>query len=74
MEVPRPRLVLLPGGKARHAPAARRLARGALRVIDGGYAAELEDALAEAVEAARQMRLEIEQRIARALDAFEDRG
>ena len=74
MEGSRPRLVLLPGGKATDAPAAPPLARGALRVVHGNDAAELEEALAEAVEAARQMRLEIERRIARALEAFEDRG
>jgi hypothetical protein len=45
-----------------------------LRLIPGGGAEELPSALAEAVEAARQMRLEIERRIARALEAFEDRG
>jgi hypothetical protein len=74
MEGPRPRLVLLPGGKALDEPEAPPLGRGALRVVRGGDAAELEEALAEAVEAARQMRLEIERRIARALEAFEDRG
>jgi hypothetical protein len=74
MEGPRPRLTLLPGGRPRGAPVGRPLARSALRVIDGGHPAELEEALAEAVEAARQMRLEIERRIARALEAFEDRG
>ncbi|HEX9290573.1 MAG TPA: hypothetical protein VF904_13700 [Anaeromyxobacteraceae bacterium] len=74
MEAPRPRFTLLPGGRPRGAPIGRPLAREALRVIEGGHTAELEEALAEAVEAARQMRLEIERRIARALEAFEDRG
>jgi hypothetical protein len=59
-------------GKAPGAPAGRPRARGTLRVIDGGRATDL--ALAEAIEAARQMRLEIERRIASALEAFEDRG
>jgi hypothetical protein len=71
MEAPRPRLVVLPGGRAAGAPDVRPAARGALRVVHGDQAAELEEALAEAVEAARQMRLEIERRIARALEAFE---
>jgi len=74
MEAPRTRFVLLAGGKAPDAPAGRPRARGTLRVIEGGRPAELELALAEAIEAARQMRLEIERRIASALDAFEDRG
>jgi hypothetical protein len=74
MEASRPRLVLVPGGKAPDAPAAPSRARGALRVLPGGPTPEVAEALAEAVEAARQMRLEIERRIARALEAFEDRG
>ena len=74
MEAPRTRFVLLDGGKAPGAPAGRPRARGTLRVIEGGRTAELAQALAEAIEAARQMRLEIERRIASALDAFEDRG
>ncbi len=74
MEAPRIRLVVLAGGKAPGAPAGRPRARGTLRVVEGGRPAELESALAEAIEAARQMRLEIERRIARALEAFEDRG
>jgi hypothetical protein len=74
MEASRPRLVLMPGGKAEDAPDAPSRARGALRLLAGGPTAEVQEALAEAVEAARQMRLEIERRIARALEAFEDRG
>ena len=66
--------MLLAGGKASGAPAGRPRARGKLRIIEGGRPAELESALAEAIEAARQMRLEIERRIASALDAFEKRG
>jgi uncharacterized protein YjbJ (UPF0337 family) len=73
MEASRPRLVLMPGGKADDAPDAPSRAR-ALRVLAGGPTPEVEEALAEAVEAARQMRLEIERRIARALEGFEDRG
>ncbi|MFL5261512.1 MAG: hypothetical protein ACJ79L_03775 [Anaeromyxobacteraceae bacterium] len=74
MEASRPRLVLVPGGKAPQAPTTPSRARGALRVLPGGPSPEVAEALAEAVEAARQMRLEIERRIARALEAFEDRG
>jgi hypothetical protein len=72
MDAPRPPLVLLSGGRPASAPDRRSLAR--LRLHNGGEAADLEEALAEAVETARLMRLEIERRIARALDAFQDRG
>ncbi len=72
MDAPRPPLVLLPGGRPAAAPDHRSHAN--LRVHSGGEAADLEEALAEAVETARLMRLEIERRIARALDAFQDRG
>ena len=65
---------LLPGGKPASSSPGTPLARGTLRLIPGGAREELPGALAEAVEAARQMRLEIERRIARALEAFEDRG
>jgi len=44
-----------------------------LRVIAGGAAPQVEQTLAEAVETARAMRLAIEERIARALDPFDDR-
>jgi hypothetical protein len=70
MGSPRPTLTLIPGGRPPQAPD-RPAQRGRLRVVEG-QAAELEEALVEAVEAARQMRLEIERRIARALAAFED--
>ena len=69
----RPRLVLLSGGGSSGAPGRPR-ARPALRLIQGGAALELEEALADAVAAARQMRCEIERRIAQALDAFDDQG
>jgi hypothetical protein len=74
MEASRTRFVLLVGGKAPGAPSGRPRAKGALRLIEGGRPEELESALAEAIEAARQMRLEIQRRIASALEAFEDRG
>jgi hypothetical protein len=71
-EGPRPTLVLIPGGRPSRAPF-RPLARGRLRLLQGGEAMKLEEALVEAVEAARQMRLEIERRIARALAALDER-
>jgi len=73
MDGRRPHLVLVPGGRAGE-PDAAPPGRHGLHVVRGDYATELESALADAVEAARQMRLEIERRIARALEAFEDRG
>jgi hypothetical protein len=45
-----------------------RLPREALRVIPGGPEGDLQAAIEETVQAARQMRREIEERIARALD------
>ena len=73
MALARPRLEVLPGGRADGAPSRPRLATSQLEVIAGGAAAELERALAEAVEAAREMRLEIERRIARELERFDHR-
>jgi len=63
-------LVLLPGGRAHGPPAPRPLARGKLRLLDGKETAEMEQALTEAVEAAKQIRQEIQQRIARALESI----
>jgi hypothetical protein len=74
MEGVRNRFRVLPGGRPTGAPRRSLNRVPALRVIDGGAGADVERALAEAVEAARQMRLEIEQRIARELEAFPDRG
>ena len=68
------RFAVLPGGRPPGAPARRRLPRTALRVVPGGVSPEVERALAEAVAAAREMRREIEQRLTRALDRFDDRG
>ncbi|ACG72241.1 conserved hypothetical protein [Anaeromyxobacter sp. K] len=66
---PRPRLELLRGGRAGAEPdGPPRLSREALRVIPGGPAGDLQAAIEETVQAARQMRREIEERIARALD------
>jgi len=72
MDAPRPPLVLLRGGRPASAPDRR--SHASLAVHCGGEVADLEEALAEAVETAQLMRLEIERRIARALDAFQDRG
>jgi len=68
------RPVVLRGGRPWDAPTRRRLARSALRVVPGGLSPEVERALAEAVAAARQMREEIEERIARALDGHVGKG
>jgi hypothetical protein len=68
------RPVVLQGGRPSGAPVRRRVPRTAFRVVEGGASPEVERALAEAVDAARQMRLEIEQRIARALDRFDGQG
>ncbi len=57
------------GGRVRKASGSRpRLPREALRVIPGGEAGDLQAAIEETVQAARQMRREIEEKIARALE------
>lgn len=63
-------LVLVQGGRKEGAGEGTggRLPRGALRVIPGGPASDVQAAIEEAVVAARRMRREIEDRIARALD------
>jgi hypothetical protein len=63
-------LVLLQGGRkeADGTGEVERLPRDALRVIPGGPAGDLQAALEETVLAARKMRQEIEERIARALE------
>jgi hypothetical protein len=68
--VQRRHLSLLQGGRpADDAGLERpRLPREALRVIPGGEAGDLQAAIEETVQAARQMRREIEERIARALE------
>jgi hypothetical protein len=68
-EAPR-HLVLLQGGRkgGDAAGAIERLPREALRVIPGGPAGDLQAALEETVLAARKVRKEIEDRIARALE------
>jgi hypothetical protein len=65
------RPVIIAGGRPAGAPPRRRLPRSALRVVRGGVTPEVERALADAVAAAREMRQEIERRIARALDGFD---
>ncbi len=69
-DAPRPHLSLLQGGRDPAGSVAPRpgLPRAALRVIPGGEAGDLQAAIEETVEAARQMRREIEERIARALE------
>lgn len=64
----RPHLSLLPGGWTAGSAQRPRLPREALRVIPGGEAGDLQAAIEETVQAARQMRREIEERIARALE------
>jgi hypothetical protein len=69
-DAPRPHLSLLQGGRTGEGvgPGRPRLPREALRVIPGGEAGDLQAAIEETVQAARQMRREIEERIARALE------
>ena len=69
-DVPRSRLCLLHGGRRDSDPRPQRprLPREALRVIPGGEAGDLQAAIEETVQAARQMRREIEERIARELE------
>jgi hypothetical protein len=69
MEVPRGQLVVLRGGRRDgEAPVGGPLPRAALRVIPGGPAGDLQAAIEETVQAARRMRAEIEERIAKALE------
>jgi hypothetical protein len=63
---PRPHLSVLEGGRT--GATTPRLTRSSLRVISGGEAGDLQAAIEETVQAARQMRREIEERIARALE------
>ena len=68
-DAPRPHLSLLQGGRTAAGGMPRPpLPREALRVIPGGEAGDLQAAIEETVQAARQMRREIEERIARALE------
>jgi hypothetical protein len=60
-------LVVLRGGRTGGA-AERALSRSDLRVIPGGPAGDLHAAIEETVLAARQLRRDIEARIARELD------
>jgi dissimilatory sulfite reductase (desulfoviridin) alpha/beta subunit len=66
---PKAQLTLLQGGRTDDGPpTGRALPREALRVIPGGPAGDLQAAIEETVQAARRMRQEIEERIAKALE------
>jgi hypothetical protein len=68
-DAPRYLLLLQGGRKEGDGPGTvERLPREALRVIPGGPAGDLQAALEETVLAARKVRKEIEDRIARALE------
>ncbi len=67
-DAPRVQLTLLRGGRKEGDALRPALTREALRVIPGGPAGDLQAALEETVLAARKMRQEIEERIARALE------
>ena len=66
--VPPVRLVLLRGGRQDEDVVTPNLGRGDLRVIPGGPDGDVQAAIEETVQAARRMRREIEERIARALE------
>lgn len=69
-DAPRVHLIVLPGGRGAGDPdpARRSLTREDVRVIPGGPAGDLQAAIEETVLAARRMREEIQERIARELD------
>ncbi len=67
-DAPRVHLVLVRGGREDGDAATRSLPREALRVIPGGPAGDVQAAIEETVQAARKMRQEIEDRIARELE------
>ncbi len=70
MEVPSVHLVLLQGGRASEGEETgeRLLRREDLRVIPGGPDGDVQAAIERTVQAAREMRREIEERIARELE------
>jgi len=69
-DLPRARLVLVRGGKPEggQAPGEATRAPPPLRVIPGGPASDIQAAIADAIAAARQVRQEIQARIARELE------
>jgi hypothetical protein len=68
-DVRRPILVLVRGGAPEgQAPAQGARGQALLRVIPGGPAADVQADIERAIEAARQIRQEIQARIARALE------
>jgi hypothetical protein len=62
------RLVIIQGGRKATDPASSGLPREALRVIQGGPSADVQQAIERTLAEARRMRREIEERIARSLD------
>jgi hypothetical protein len=69
-DAPSVHLVLLQGGRASDdgEPGERLLSREDLRVIPGGPEGDVQAAIERTVQAAREMRREIEERIARELE------
>ena len=67
-DAPKVHLVVLRGGRTGGEAVQRILSRSDLRVIPGGPEGDLHAAIEETVLAARQLRREIEDRIARELD------
>jgi hypothetical protein len=67
MERPKLKLVLLPGGKAK-GDADEQRSRAELQLLPRDAGDDVRKTIEHAVEAARRVRLEIEQRIAQALD------
>jgi hypothetical protein len=64
----RMQLLVLDGGRKAGAPRGAVLPREALRVVPGGAAGDLPASIEETLQAARRVRREIEERIARALE------
>ena len=65
-------LTLIFGGGPQAVSLRPSLARPTLRVIQGGSMRRVDQTLVDAIETARTMRLQIEQRIARALDPLDE--
>jgi hypothetical protein len=65
---PRPRLVLVQGGRPRGEGPAEDALPPSLRVVRGGTADDVQADLERAIETARRIRQEIQARISRALE------